>query len=155
MGGSAEGASGGPVTEISFHTKVPDLLGYTCRLLRKAARQGAQVAVTAEPELLQALDRALWSFDPLEFVPHVRLAPGAAIAPRLRATPIWLVAPGAAAPTHQVLVNLAPDVAPGFESFERVLEIVGRDDAAARAGRQRWRHYLERGYAIKHHEATA
>lgn len=148
------------MTEVSFHTGVPDVLGYTCRLLRKAARKGARVAVCADPELLQQLDRALWTFDPLDFTPHVRLAAGAAAAPRLAATPIWLIepagdAPLAASPVHEVLVNLGPAPVPGFESFERVLEIVGQTSAQADAGRQRWRHYAERGYHIEHHRAAA
>jgi DNA polymerase-3 subunit chi len=54
---------------------------------------------------------------------------------------------------HEVLLNLGPDPVPGFESFERVLEIVGRDEAAVSAGRRRWRHYAERGYAVEHHQA--
>jgi DNA polymerase III subunit chi len=143
------------LTEISFHTKVPDVLGYACRLLRKASRKGSFVVVTAEAAVLQQLDQALWRFDPLDFVPHIRVAPGANVSARLRSTPIWLTEPGAPTPVHDVLVNLAPEVAPGFEAFERVIEVVGRDDVASRNGRQRWRHYVDRGYAIKHHEASA
>ena len=148
------------MTEVSFHTGVSDVLGYACRLLRKAARKGARVAVCGEAALLQQLDRALWTFDPLDFTPHVRLGPGAAAAPRLAATPIWLIereadTPLAASPVHEVLVNLGPDPVPGFESFERVLEIVGQAPPEADAGRRRWRHYAERGYRIDHHRAAA
>ena len=81
------------MTEVSFHTGVSDVLGYACRLLRKAARKGARVAVCGEAALLQQLDRALWTFDPLDFTPHARLAAGAVPAPRLAATPIWLIEP--------------------------------------------------------------
>ena len=52
---------------------------------------------------------------------------------------------------HEVLVNLGREPVPGFESFERVVEIVAGDAEAAQAGRRRWRHYAERGYAIRHH----
>ena len=58
------------MTEIAFHVNVPDRLAYACRLLRKAVRQGARVAVTAPPATLRGLDRALWTFEPTEFVPH-------------------------------------------------------------------------------------
>ena len=148
------------MTEVSFHTGVPDVLGYACRLLRKAVRKGSHVAVCAEAARLQQLDRALWTFDPLDFTPHLRLAPGATPPPRLAATPVWLLEAGGAeplraSPVHEVLVNLGPAPVPGFESFERVLEIVGQTSAQADAGRQRWRHYAERGYHIEHHRAAA
>ena len=150
------------MTEISFHTGVPDVLGYACRLLRKAAKKGARVVVCADAALLQQLDRALWTFDPTDFTPHRRLAAGTPAPARFAATPVWLLATDAAdadalqsSPVHEVLVNLGADAVPGFESFERVLEIVGRDAEAVSAGRRRWRHYTERGYAIEHHEARA
>ena len=41
--------------EVAFHTGVADKPGYTCRLLRKAWRQGAQVVVTGSGEQLQRL----------------------------------------------------------------------------------------------------
>lgn len=141
------------MTEVSFHSKVADPLLYVCRLLRKALRKGSRLVVTAEPGTLARLDRTLWTFDPLEFVPHVRVVGNALPGPRLQATPVWLVEPGAPGPAHDVLVNLGPGVAPGFESFGRVLEIVGLDPQEIEAGRARWRHYTERGYAIVHHEA--
>jgi DNA polymerase-3 subunit chi len=143
------------MTGVEFHSKVPDVVGYTCRLLRKAMRKGSRAAVTGPRDALAQLDRALWHFDPLEFIPHVRLPEGAKPEPRLAITPIWLVESIADAPVHEVLVNLGPAIAPGFESYERVLEIVGREPDAVQAGRVRWRHYKERGYALSNHEAGA
>jgi DNA polymerase III subunit chi len=142
------------MTDVNFHTHVPHLLGYACRLLRKASRQGAQVVVTAPAVTLAALDTALWTFDPLEFVPHVLHVPGTAIADRLRATPVWLVQHAADATSHEVLVNLGPAAPEGFESFAKVFEIVSTDDDAVAAGRLRWKHYERRGYAITHHKAS-
>lgn len=139
------------MTEVSFHTGVPDVLAYACRLLRKAQRKGSKVVACAPEPLLGELDRALWTCGEFEFVPHLRLAPGAGVPAHLLPTPIWLVEPGVEGPTHEVLVNLGPDPAPGFEAYARVIEIVGRDEAGARAGRVRWRHYSERGYPITHH----
>lgn len=143
------------MTEVSFHFNVADRLGYACRLLRKASRKGAKVAVVAPAPTLTALDRALWTFEPTEFVPHVRLAPGSVPAVRIRATPIWLLEAAADAPDHDVLLNLAQDVAPGFERFDRVIEIVSTNDAERATGRERWKHYASRGYTITRHEASA
>ena len=143
------------MTEIRFYVNVPDQTAYTCRLVRKAVRTGAKVTVAGPPAVLARLDRALWEFDPLEFVPHVMPRPGQELAPRLRTTPVWLVADLAQAGHHDVLVNLHDDAPAGFESFARVIEIVTPIEADRAAARQRWKHYATRGYAIEKHEVGA
>lgn len=141
------------MTEISFHFNVPDRVAYACRLLRKATRSGARLVVTGPTEVLAELDRTLWTFDPLDFLPHLRVRPGAEVAPRLRATPIWLAdRADVAAPDHPVLVNLGRETAAGFESFARVIEIVLTDEDDRLAARSRWKHYANRGYSIERHE---
>ena len=142
------------MTEVSFHFNVADSVNYACRLLRKATRKGAKVAVTAPAPLLAELDRALWTFDPTDFVPHVRLTAGATPAARLGPTPIWLLDRAADAPDRDVLLNLGHDVPGGFESFERVIEVVTTGIEERSAGRERWKHYASRGYAIARHEVT-
>ena len=67
------------MTEVTFHFNVPDRSGYACRLLRKATRSGAQVVVTAAAGELAGLDRLLWTFDPIEFLPHVLQRRGAPV----------------------------------------------------------------------------
>ena len=104
------------MTEILFHTHVADPAAYACRLLRKATRQGARVAVTGSEAMLERLDRELWAFDPVEFIPHLRVAAGTVVAPRLQATPVWLVADAGAVDVHEILVNLGADPVPGFEA---------------------------------------
>jgi DNA polymerase III subunit chi len=141
--------------DVGFHSGVADKLGYTCRLLRKAYRQRARVVVTGDAEQLARLDQALWLFEQQEFVPHARLRRGDSPAPRLARTPIWLIDPGAPAPHHEVLVNLGPDLADGFDAYRRVIEIVSLDEADRRAGKQRWRAYEARGMAITHHPQGA
>jgi DNA polymerase-3 subunit chi len=143
------------MTEVSFHFNVPDRAEYACRLLRKAMRKGAQVTVTGPSAELAHLDKLLWTFDPLEFVPHVMPRPGQALAARLRTTPVWLVADLAQAGHHDVLVNLCDEAPAGFESFARVIEIVTADEGDRSAARQRWKHYATRGYAIDKHEVAA
>ena len=49
--------------EVAFHTGLPDKIGYTCRLLRKANRQGLRVRVIGSEPELELLDKALWTFD--------------------------------------------------------------------------------------------
>lgn len=143
------------MTEVSFHFNVPDALVYACRLLRKATRQGSRVTVTGDATTLAGLDRTLWSFDPIEFIPHLRLRSGEAVAERLRATPVCLAEDLAGALHHDVLVNLGAEPPRGFESFARVVEIVSTDADERAAARLRWKHYAARGYAIVKHEVGA
>lgn len=140
------------MTEVAFHFNAPDKLAYTCRLLRKAYRARAQVVVTGEPALLQDLDRILWTFEPLEFVPHLRAPMAGRVPQRQRATPIWLLDSADDAPHHDVLVNLGPGVAAGFETFKRLIEVVSASPDDRQAARVRWKHYVDRGYEIVRYE---
>ena len=142
------------MTEVDFHFNVPDRMHYTCRLLRKASRKAGGVAVTGPSASLDALNKLLWTFDDTEFIPHLRVGASVAVAVRLRSTPVWLVDRAEDAAHLPVLVNLSNDPALGFESFERLIEVVSGDQADREAARLRWRHYASRGYAIKHHEVA-
>ncbi len=140
------------MTEIAFHFNAPDKLAYACRLLRKAVSSGAQVVVTGDAASLSALDTQLWTFAALEFVPHCRA--DSPVEQRM-ASPVILSADlhdPTALPHHQVLVNLGHEVAPGYERFERVIEVVTLDDTDRQWARQRWKHYADRGYSITRHD---
>ena len=54
-----------------------------------------------------------------------------------------------------MLLNLGDEVVAGFGAFERVIEVVPRDEGAKQAARRRWKHYADRGYVLRHHEAGA
>ena len=142
------------MTEISFHFNVPDRLGYACRLLRKAMRRGARVVVAAPVPVLSQLDRQLWTFEALEFIPHVLARAGQPVAPRLRQTPVWLAEAVQDAPHQDVLLNVGDDLVDGFESFARVIELVPVDAPARALARGRWKHYADRGYAVQRHDVA-
>ena len=138
------------MTEVAFHFNVPDKLGYACRLLRKATGSGARVVVTGDAALLRSLDVELWSFSPLEFIPHCHAA--SADAPVLAASPVVLADSPRGTPHHEVLVNVGGPVPEGFERFERLIELVSVDDDDRQQARARWKHYADRGYAIRRHD---
>ncbi|MBC7435061.1 MAG: DNA polymerase III subunit chi [Bdellovibrionales bacterium] len=141
------------MTEVAFHFNAPDKLAYACRLLRKASASGAKLVVTGEPGLLRQLDVALWTFSPLEFLPHCLGTSDAAV---LAASPIVLAEQVQGTPHQQVLVNLSHAVPDGFERFERLIEVVEEGDEAGRlSARSRWKHYADRGYAITRHDLAA
>ncbi len=140
------------MTEVAFHFNAPDKLGYACRLLRKAVGSGARVMVTGEADTLRDLDVALWTFAPLEFLPHCT---GEAAPATLAASPVVLAQSVRAAPHQQVLVNLGASVPEGFERFERLIEVVTGDEGERQEARRRWKHYADRGYAITRHDIAA
>ncbi len=140
------------MTEIAFHFNVPDKLHYSCRLLRKAYLSGSKVVVTGDPDLLGELDQLLWHFSPLEFLPHCRAD---APAEQLAVTPVLLAATLAGCPHDSVLVNLGQTVPPEFERFERFIEVVSQQEDDRLSGRSRWKHYADRGYALKRHDLAA
>ena len=139
------------MTHVAFHTGIANPLDYACRLLRKAYRSGAKVAVHAEPALLDRLDQALWAFEPLEFVPHVMLPRDGADAGWLALSPIVLVkGDGPAPPQCRIGVTLAGHAVPDVGAFDRLIAIVGLDPEHREAGRLRWREYERAGHAVSH-----
>ncbi len=144
------------VREVAFHTGIADPLGYACRLLRKAWRQGARVVVTGTSHALDDLDRFLWTFESLEFVPHWRAASPDHLPERLRSrTPIVLLDQPEPQDGRGVLVNLGQQVPEPAARFDRVIEIVGLADDERAQARQRWRHYAQLGVAIERHDFKA
>lgn len=137
------------MTEVAFHFNAPDKVGYACRLLRKAVGTGARVMVTGEAGTLRDLDVALWTFAPLEFLPHCY---GEATAVAVAASPVMLADSVRSAPHQQVLVNLGATVPEGFERFERLIEVVTQDEEDRLDARGRWKHYADRGYAITRYD---
>ena len=139
------------MTDVAFHTGIANPLDYACRLLRKAYRSGARVAVHGEPALLDRLDQALWTFEPLEFVPHVMLPRDGADAQRLALSPIVLVKGAAAAPAQcRIGVTLAGHPVADVDAFDRLIAIVGLEPEQREAGRQRWREYERAGHVVSH-----
>lgn len=135
------------MTRIDFHSKVPDKLLYTCRLVRKARVAGMQVVVfTDDDDQLAAFDEALWTFSEQDFLPHVKADDVLATQ-----TPVLLCSDaGQALPHHQVLVNLSRRTPEHFARFERMFEIVSSDQDDLLAGRERYRSYQQRGYPLSH-----
>lgn len=140
------------MTGIDFHFNTTDKVGHACRLLRKAVvGKGARLIVTAEPAVLHALDAALWEFSAVDFIAHCQSDAEA----RTIARSSVVLVPHAAVQgfaAEQILVNLGQEVPAGFERFERLIEIVGDEEADRQCGRVRWRHYADRGYALARHD---
>lgn len=140
---------------IAFHFNVAERSSYLCRLIRKARRSGARLVVTGERAQLDALDRLLWTFEPLEFLPHWKGRSAADLPPRLAETPTLLLDQVSGVSPAQVLINLREQLPDGYETFERVIEIVSRDGPDRASARERWRQYAAAGHAIERHDVNA
>lgn len=117
---------------------------FCCRLAEKAYRQGNRVFVlTADRGEAERLDERLWSFRAGSFVPH-------AVAGAAADEPVVL---GESAPAGgaDVLVNLAPGLPAGWQSFARIAEIVNQDPAVRDPARERFRRYRDAGVEPESH----
>lgn len=138
------------MTRVDFHSNIPDKLAYVCRLIRKARAAGNQVVVfLGDEDQLHAMDDALWTFSEQDFVPHV--VAGDELAGE---TPVILTdSVNHELPHHQVLINLSSETPAYFARFERLFEIISKDDTDRTAGRERYRFYQQRGYPLTHFDA--
>ena len=124
---------------------------FACRLADIAYRRGQRVYLyTQSQDQARALDKLLWTFQAGSFVPH-ELHPSASEA----VVPILIGHDGVPDSGHEVLINLAATVPNFFSRFERVAEVVNQDPSVKQAGRERFRFYRERGYALETHTLTA
>jgi DNA polymerase-3 subunit chi len=139
------------VTSIDFYFNAPDRLQVACRLAGKAFAQKKRLLVFApDGDLAQRIDRMLWTWQATGFLPHCL-----AHDPLAPDTPVLIAAEPETAPSCDILLNLGADCPPRFESYERVLEIVAREDAEKLAGRARFKFYRDRGFAISSHDLAA
>jgi DNA polymerase-3 subunit chi len=139
------------MTQVVFFTGVVDRLGFVQRLLRKKYREGARVAVYGPAPVLLRLDNQLWTADPLEFLPHIRVRETTAPAPWLcERTPIWLLDQPRPELGCDTAVNLGWDDVPALLGHTRLAEVIGLGDEERRAGRQRWRAYEAQGCSLQH-----
>ena len=135
------------MTQIDFHSGVPDKVAYACRLLRKAYGSTSRVVVLAEDAAqLAELDKALWTFSGIDFLPHAHandpLAPDSAI--------VLTDSDEGELPEAGLLVNLSRRAPGQFESFPRLIEVISTDEADVAAGRLRYAAYKRQDFPLKH-----
>lgn len=138
------------MTDVAFHFGAPDKIAYACRLLRKATATGAKVAVMASASDLRNLDVSLWGVGATDFVTHCDRTSGETM--RVNSS-VALCASLSESPSGvKVLVNLDQVFPEGFETFERVIEVVSTDEDDRALARERWKTYTRMGYTIIRHD---
>ena len=136
------------MTEITFYTFADDPFDVARRVAAKAYGQGRQVMLYApDAGVADAIDRLLWTTPALGFVPHCRDTDALA-----GETPVLIGANVDALHSADVMINLHHAQPDAFARFERLVEIIGTDDASREAGRARYRFYQARGYALTTHD---
>ena len=139
------------MTTIDFYFNAADRLQVACRLAGKAAAQKKRMLVFApEAEVAQKIDRMLWTWPAIAFVPHCLATDALA-----SETPVLIASDAESAPDCDVLLNLARQCPPFFARYERLLEIVSQEEEERLAGRSRYAWYRERGYAIRNHDLAS
>ena len=138
------------MTKIDFYTGVDDKLRTACQLSHKAMQNGLRVLLHAPDEqLAQQLDQLLWHFPPTAFIPHCRNDDAAAAE-----TPVQISHREEPFAHHELLISLHRSCLSFYSRFERVIEIVSKDQEDARLGRERYVFYKDRGYELRHFDLS-
>lgn|SRR5574340_803173 len=139
------------MTEIAFYHNTADKVATACRLAADLYAAGRRVVLYARDDrIAAAADRLLWLQPATSFIPHVRAG-----SPLAAETPIVIGDAGDALPHADVLVNLGADTPPGFSRFERLVEVVGTDEADRVPARSRYKFYRDRGYPLTTSDCNA
>jgi len=139
------------MTRVEFYSSPEPKLQVACRLAAKAVRHKSRVVIYApDGEIARRLDRLLWTYQAVGFVPHCMAFHALA-----SETPVVITGEAAEMPHYQVILNLHSDSPPSFSRFERLIELVGDGESDRQLARERYRFYRERGYEISHHELSA
>jgi DNA polymerase-3 subunit chi len=138
------------MTQVDFYTHAENKLTKACHLVAEEFAKGLKIFIHASsPEVMEKLDRMLWTTPAIGFIPHCRVGD-----PLAGQTPI-LIGKELDQPGHDdVLINLDTSAPPSFSRFQRLIEIVGLEEDDVSAGRNRYRFYRDRGYVLNHHDSS-
>lgn len=143
------------MSRIDFAFGAPHRLRTACEVVRKHYDAGRRVLIyTQDRQKLERFDRLLWSFDPTAFIPHVMTDDPLADQTLVQLTASAPLAPQEADAIQPWLINLDLACPPGYEQFERVLEIVSGHDEDKLAARQRWLQYKTAGHTLHAHKLS-
>lgn len=137
------------MTEVNFYnlTRTP-LERALPRLLERVLATGARAVVLAgSTERVEALNAALWTYDPGSFLPHGSAADGNA-----GAQPVWLTTSDERPNGATFLVLTDGMQAADLGSYERCLDLFdGNDESARQAARERWQAAKSAGHRVAYY----
>jgi DNA polymerase-3 subunit chi len=119
-----------------------------CKLAEKAYKMGHRIYVHVESEVqAKQIDEMLWTFRAGSFIPHKCYQSN-----NDNDSPVMVGYQDEPEIDCDILINLGTEVPLFFSRFDRVAEIISNEDSAKISGRQRFRFYRDRGYALNTHE---
>lgn len=141
----------GAMMQVDFYSGASDKLLVACRLSAKVVQQALHMIIyIPDSVLLDQLDKLLWTFSPISFVPHCRA--GNKMAAK---TPVVLSGSSEEIQQlarYEIVLNLHDDIPPDYGRFQRVIEIVGIAPDDKDAARKRYRFYQGQGIDVRHHK---
>lgn len=140
------------MTEIAFyHLHRSPLADALPTLLAKTLAAGKRaVVIFGAPERIEAINTALWTFDPESWVPHGSAADGNA-----SDQPVWLTGSDENPNGAQFLFLADGASSSRMAEFERCFELFdGNDPDAVQAARARWTAYKDAGHALAYWRQT-
>jgi DNA polymerase-3 subunit chi len=132
------------LTEVGFYHLTRSTLEEALpRLLEKAYAVGMRAVVrVGDPERLELLNRALWTYSKDSFLPHGAKGDGYP-----ERQPIWLTGEAENPNGATLLVLVEDPPAPDLAEYARCLRLFdGGDPAAVERARERWREALAQGH---------
>ena len=142
------------MTQVDFHIienkESSAYLNYACKLIRKAYNNGYRAYIRTENEQdMKHLDKLLWTFSELDFIPHAKLET------QNRQEPVIIGMIGHEGDNKTVLINLSTKLTENYSSYSRVFELIANDPVAIAAGRERYRTYRKMNDELTNHHVTA
>ncbi len=138
------------MTQIDCYHDQPDRLTQAIRLAALAWERRKPITFfVSDPAQAEAFDKALWANDPTSFIPHCHAKNTEA-----EHTLIIITDDLSAVQQDELLVNLADEVPTGFARYQRLFEIVTRDEADKTTARDRMAFYKDRGYPITYRKSN-
>ena len=121
---------------------------FACAIAAKAWSSGNRVHIhTQSEERSIKFNDLLWIYKDISFVPHEIFNENIDIE-----TPVTINHNSSIPESSQVMINLGDDIPVFATKFERVVEIVGGNEASKQAARERYRQYKDSDYDIHNHK---
>ncbi len=141
------------MSQIDFHIldneDKSSLLQYACRVARKAYINGFRVYIRVENEQdEQQLDKLLWTFSDLDFIPH------SCDTTECGQEPVIIGMIEAKGDSNRVLINLSTKMASNYSDYSRVIELICNDPQIKTAGRERYRKYQQMDEQLQNHRVS-
>ncbi len=140
------------MARVDFYI-LPEDLGverFACKLADQIWEKHPIYVHTEDESAANVFDDLLWTFSDTSFVPHATLD---AIEndPELEAAVIIGYADKSSSKA-EVLFNLSSMIPDFATEYERIVEVVGGDEARKQAARLRYKQYKERGHEVQNRD---